>query len=356
MQPAAYTWTALLAALLHAALAGLIVSRAWAAEDRTMQMTYREQFSNWDELLRLTDANASRAEIMAAAWCSFARPEATRPSAMCACVDAQITLSLSANGTAPPRTALVGGCLRRRGTWRVSHSWRIHPATSAFFVLLATACFLITPLEEPPVKDLWLYVTWGAAASSLSLLGAADPVYNALWVIAAFSAAISITFVLAPGLREGFAERRYESCLLWAEFFAAPVFALDAVAFNSGRDIAYVLAAISMGTLLAGAGLRCMWYSVAFAEHPKVVAQLQWCAWLLIVAVSAAFALLSSAYHHPHPVLVMPAASLAMLSATCAIAILQIPWLPRRSAVPAQSLLALARNITLAVALWHDLA
>lgn len=352
--PPASAWLLLLVALLHVALAFMIVSRVWAAGDRTMQMTYREQFSNWDELLRLADANASREDILSAAWCNFTRPDDTAPPAMCACVDAQIA---ARNGSAQaPRAALVAACLRRRGTWRVSHSWRIHPATSAFFVLLATACFLVTAVEHPPVPNLWAYACWGAAAASLALLGASDPAYNALWVIASFSAAISITFVLAPGLRAGFADLRYESCFWWAEFFAAPVFALDAVVFNSGRDLAYALAAIMMGTLLAGAGLRCTWYSVAFAEHPRIVAQLQWCAWLLIVAISSAFALLTSAYHRTHPTLVMPNASVAMLGLTCLISLLQLPWLPRRAAILLQSAVALARNLTLAGALWHDLA
>lgn len=348
----AATYLIPLAAVLHAVLALAVVSRVYTAGDRFLQMTYREQFSNWDALLRLVEANATRDEIMAAAWCDFPRPHGNPAAPFCACVGARAS-ALNISG-APDAPGLVGACLRKRGTWRVSHSWTIHPATGTFFVLLSTACFLAAAMERPPAKDLYAYACWGSAALSVGLLVARDPLYNALWVIAFFSAATSITFVLTPGLRGPFADRTYESCFWWAEFFVAPVFVLYTVAYNGGRDLAFALSAIMLGTLLSGAALRSLWYSVAFAEHPKIVARLQRCAWLIVVAITTAMAYLAALYHRPHPELVMPTVSLALAALTCVIALLQSPTVPRWLAVPLQSLLALARNLTLAGAVWRD--
>lgn len=377
-----YTYAAL--AILHVAFAISLMS----APDIQLTLTLRRQFDDWGPLLDLyrspsaapNTSEAMYARAMELSWCAAPLPRGTLRSPYCACVTRRHIAFVNASAIGSKsavQDAVMGlvSCLSSRPVWRVRPVWGVQYCTPAIYALFVSACFLWVAAG---FGRRWTSIPmWGLALAVAGVFFWAAPVRNGLWVITVLLVGVLIEWVLLPGLslppdaaalaRQQFKKQvdlsplRLQSCFWWCEYISSPVFALYVPLMHCGRDLVMTGVMVMLGGAVGGLGLRSFWCSQAYRDSEGFRSQfrgvMQAVVWLGIFAASSALLCLTAVYYDnsSRDHYGMGVGSIALLCLTISIGLMQWPGAQAQAWVlPAQSLMAFARNVTLFAVVLGD--
>ena len=350
--------------LVHLAFAFVLLGLSLTLPDRSLTITMRRQFDDWDPLFRLyrsaDPTEAMRPTLMHLAWCNTTLPPATVRAPYCDCISLQHTLYLqAANATLPVpaslRESAVRGlvrCLGARPVWRVWPVWSVDPLVPALYVLLVAACFLWVAADLAYVFTRW--PLWAASLAVAVALLVHSPHQNCLWAITVPLIPLLVEFVMLPGMADQPLAMRAEACFWWCEYVCAPVFSIFVPLMHGGRDAACIVVAVALGSTLGALGLRSFWCAYAYA-NTRFAFDIHVITAVTTALVAAALLSLTAVYYNPDIPFALGRGSVALLALTAALPLLQSAPLPPDARLVLQALLALARNITLFILLLLDL-
>lgn len=324
------------AAVLHAAFAIVLVA---VGDPPKLTLTVRRQFDSWTPLLdvfrsaTLNNSEALRHKALAMSWCNETLPPRTTRAPYCRCV-ARASDKFSNSTQDRLQSARddavmdIVGCLRDRPVWRVWPIWGVRYSTPAVYAVFVAACFLWVAANLPPQ-----YTTiplWVLAVVLVITLVVRDFVHNGFWAFTFILVMLLIDWILVPGMaplgsdeQDGLA--RTPSCFWWSEYLSAPIFALYTSLMHCGRDIYFTAIFLMIGTAVGGLGLRSFWCGQAYAEKPRFILVMQNVVWLGILASCIALSFITGIYYQSSVPYNMGPASVALLSLTFVVSLLQWP-------------------------------
>ena len=307
----------------------------------TLTYTTRQVFSDWAAVLR--PKNMSQHDALAAAWCTDPVPlNATRPP-ICSCIE---------NGP-------VLACFALRPPYRLRPTFRVPLASPMLYLLaIVVAAGLATDHTMSP----WISVVlpaavaiavfiWTGLLANLTLI-----VFLAIFAISTAAGLAPVLCDLAEKKQQDLAD---EVAFLWAEAWAAPVFALYFTVTNCSHDTFLLFATI----VIAGAMSSMPFTSVLIWRQQIADARPEWThvrlvCWLTSALCTAYFFVLYTAARTGAP----PSAELASRSASwfavlasAALALLHSPSSEPATLLPIQVSIALFRTVAFATFLTIDL-
>ena len=355
-------------ALVHLAFVFVLLGFSVALPDRSLTVTVRRQFDDWGPLFRLyrTVENPfavdMRPMLHRLAWCNATLPLAAVRAPYCDCVSLQHTLYLQAAANAslpvplPLRESAVVGlvrCLGVRPVWRVWAVWSVNPLVPGLYVLLVSACFMWVAADFA-----YGFTRWGlwAMAFTVGVVLAVHSFHeNGLWAVTIPMVALLVEIVVRPGVAEQSLSRRASACFWWAEYICAPVFALFVSLLHGGRDAFCIIVGVALGSTLGALGLRSFWCTYAYAGT-TFARDIHILTGLATAFVGSALLGLAGVYHEPATPVALGGGSVAMLTLTVVISLLQSAPVSQPVRLVLQALVASVRNLTLFVVLLLDAA
>ena len=355
-----------IASALHAVFAIVLAS---FPDSPLLEITSRRQFDDWSLLLDAyrqapsINATGLRERAQHLAWCNATLPPMTVRAPYCKCIakahDSFQNATQKSLAQARDDAAMdIVGCLGDRPVWRVTPIWNVRFSTPAVYALFIAACFLWIAADlDSRYSSLPI---WVLTVVLVVVLMVRDYIHNSFWVFTFVLVAVVINLILLPGMtmppEQGQENSgsivldRTPSSFWWAEYLAAPVFALYVPLMHCGRDLFFASVFTMIGTAVGGLGLRSFWCSQAYSESPKeqFMAVMQYIVWLGILASCVSLSFITGIYYSPDVPYNMGPASVALLVLTFSISLLQWPGNQNfRQLLFTQMVLALTRNVTL---------